>query len=57
MASIADIQLNFKTFYLGNTNNDKYHTLYALILLISIPSETSILSKYSIYNIQTLIQK
>ena len=29
----------------------------ALVLLTSIPTETSVLSKYSIYNIQILILK
>ena len=33
------------------------HSFDALVLLISIPSETSILSKFSVYNIQTFIKK
>ena len=33
------------------------HAFDALVLLTSVPSETSILSKYSIYNIQTFILK
>ena len=33
------------------------HAFDALVLLTSIPSETSILSKYSIYDIQTFILK
>ena len=47
MASIADIWLKRKA-----TNSDI--SFDALILLTLILSETSILSKYSIYNIQAL---
>ena len=33
------------------------HSFDALVLLTSVPSETSFLSKYSIFNIQTFIKK
>ena len=51
MTSIAEIWLKPKTIYnLRNINSDKYLSFDALVLLTLIPSETSILSKYSIYN-------
>ena len=41
---------HLKNFYLKSTNNDKYDTLLnAFVLLISIPSEISILLYSSIY--------
>ena len=52
MTSIAEIWLKPKTIYnLRDTNKDKYLSFDVLVLSTSIPSETSILSKYSINNI------
>ena len=49
MISIADIWQKFKTIIQDSSSVD------AIALLTSIPSETSILSKYIIYVIQTCI--
>ena len=37
------------SLYLKNTNIDKYCTFYLSVFLTSIPSKTSILSKYIIF--------
>ena len=48
-----------QNLYLKNTNSNKYHAILfdSFVLLTSVPSKTSILSKYSIYNIKTSILK
>ena len=48
MAAIAKMWLILKPLP-KNTNNDKYHSFDAFILLILMPSEISILSNSSIY--------
>ena len=48
-----NLQSLFKKYQYWQTS----HSFNTLILLTSIPSETSVLSKYSIYNNQTFILK
>ena len=53
---LLTLSWNLKPLF-TKSNGEKYHTFDSLVLLTSIPSEMSVLSYYSIYNIQTFIQK